>query len=102
MVHYITYEHVGARVPSEVARIEEAIRSLGDAFQFMKNCWIVESEADNTQIAEKLRFVLRHTDRLLVTRIHKDWVASNIPENESEWLSVRNYSAVEDPPLFRR
>ena len=102
VVHYIALELPGLRLPDETAKLESAIKTLGDAYQFQKFAWIVESELSNTAISEKLVAVLRPTDKLLVMRVHKDWVAANVPQVELDWLSGRNYSGVGDPPLFRR
>jgi hypothetical protein len=102
VVHYIALELHGIRLPDETARLQIAIKEMGDAYQFQKFAWIVETELSNTQISEKLVTVLRPTDKLLVMRIHKDWVAANVPQPELDWLSGRNYSGVGDPPLFRR
>jgi hypothetical protein len=102
VVHYIALELPGIRLPDETAKLEAAIKSLGDAYQFQKFAWIVEAEVSNTEISERLVKVLRPTDKLLVMRIHKDWVAANVPQPELDWLSGRNYSGVGDPPLFRR
>jgi hypothetical protein len=102
LVHYIALELPGLRLPNETAKLEEAIKTLGDAYQFQKFAWIVESEKTNTEISELLVTVLRPTDKLLVMRILKDWTAANVAQNELDWMSARNYSAVGDPPLFRR
>ncbi len=102
MVHCITFELVGLRLPTETAKFEAAIREMGDAYQFQKNVWFVESELTNKAISEKLVTVMRPNDRLLVTRVHKDWVMANAPDAELEWLGGRNYSGVGDPPLFPR
>jgi hypothetical protein len=102
VVHYIALELPGIRLPDETAKLEAAIKSLGDTYQFQKFAWIVEAEVSNTEISERLVTVLRPTDKLLVMRIHKDWVAANVPQPEVDWLSGRNYSGVGDPPLFRR
>jgi len=102
VVHCITLELVGLRLPNETAKLETAIKELGDAYQFMKNVWLVESEQSNTQISEKIAAALRPNDRLLVTRVHKDWVMANSPQQELDWLGSRNFSGVGDPPLFPR
>jgi len=102
VVHYIALELVGIRLPDETAKIEAAIKSLGDAYQFQKHAWIVEAEVSNHQISETVAATLRPKDKLLVMRIHKDWTAANLPQVELDWLSGRNYSGVGDPPLFRR
>lgn len=102
VVHYIALELPGLRLPDETAKLETAIKSFGDAYQFQKFAWIVETESTNTEISEGLVKVLRPTDKLLVMRIHKDWVAANVPQAELDWLGGRNYSGVGDPPLFRR
>jgi hypothetical protein len=102
MVHYIALELPGLRLPTETAKLESAIKAMGDAYQFQKHAWIVEAELNNTEISERLVVVLRPTDKLLVLRIHKDWVAANLPQVEVDWLSGRNYSGAGDPPLFRR
>ncbi len=102
MVHSISYELVGIRMPDEVARIEAAIKSLGAAYAFTKNAWYLECELENKEISERLAPLLRANDRLLVTRIHKDWIAANLTAEETEWLGSRNFTAVTDPPLFRR
>ena len=102
MVHTITYELVGLRMPDEVARFEAAIKSVGPAYAFMKTVWFVESELDNQTISERLAPLLRANDRLLVTRVHKDWIAANLTPDETEWLGSRNYTGLADPPLFGR
>jgi hypothetical protein len=102
VVHYISLELPGLRLPDETAKLEATIKGLGDAYHFQKQAWIVECELTNTQISERLVTVLRPTDKLLVMRIHKDWVAANVPQPELDWLSGRNYTGVGDPPLFRR
>jgi hypothetical protein len=102
VVHYITYELVGIRLPDETAKIEQTIKSFGDAYQFQKNAWIVEAEVSNHEISAALVTVLRAKDKLLVMRIHKDWTAANVAQEELDWLGGRNYTGVGDPPLFRR
>ncbi len=99
VVHYIALELPGLRLPDETARLQSAIKEMGDAYQFQKFAWIVETELSNTQVSEKLVAVLRPTDKLLVMRIHKDWIAANLPQAELDWMSGRNYSAVGDPPM---
>ena len=89
-------------MPDETARIEEAIKAIGPAYAFLKTTWIVESELENKQIMERLAPLLRAKDRLLVTRIHKDWIAANLTPEETEWLGSRNFTGITDPPLFRR
>jgi len=100
VVHYIALELPGIRLPDETAKLVTALKSLGDAYQFQKQAWIVESELTNKEISAKLVEVLRPTDKLLVMRINKDWVAANVPEPELEWMGARNYSAVGDPPMM--
>jgi hypothetical protein len=102
LVHCITFELVGIRLPTETAKLESTIKELGDAYQFQKSTWFVECELTNTQISEKLVAVMRPNDRMLVTRIHKDWVMANAPQQEIDWLSGRNFAGIGDPPLFRR
>jgi hypothetical protein len=102
LVHYIAYELVGIRLPDETAKLEDAIKSFGAAYKFQKAAWLVEAEASNTEISAKLVTVLRPNDKLLVMRIHKDWTAANLPQEELEWLGSRNFTGIGDPPLFRR
>ncbi len=102
MVHYITYELAGIRLPDETAKLEAAIKSLGDAFAVMKNSWLVECEMSNQEISERVVPLLRQKDRLLVTRIYKDWIAANIAQEEADWLAARNFTSVDDPPLAVR
>jgi len=54
VVHYIALELPGIRLPDETARLQIAIKEMGDAYQFQKFAWIVETELNNTQISEKL------------------------------------------------
>jgi hypothetical protein len=96
VVHLITYELVGARLPDEVARLEAVIKSLGAAYAFAKTAWFVECEETNAAICQKLGEVLRPRDRLVVTRVHRDWVATNVPQVEVDWLSQRNFHAAQD------
>ncbi len=102
MVHSITFELIGIRMPDETARIEAVIRAMGPAYAFTKSVWLVESELENQEISERLAVLLRAKDRMLVTRVHKDWIAANLTLEETEWLGSRNFTGVTDPPLFRR
>lgn len=102
MVHCITFELVGIRLPTETAKLEMTIKEMGDAYQFSKFTWLVECELTNAQVSEKIAGFIRPNDRMLVTRIHKDWVMANAPQPEIDWLSGRNFAGVGDPPLFRR
>ncbi len=102
MVHYITYDLIGIRLPDETARIDAAIKAMGPAYAFTKYSWFVESELENREISERIAPLLRAKDRLIVTRVHKDWIAANLTAEETEWLGQRNFTGVTDPPLFRR
>lgn len=97
MVHLITYEFVGVRLPDEAGRLEEAIRSFGECYAFHKTAWFVETNATNKEVCEKLGALLRPRDRLVVTRIHPDWVAVNVPQVEIDWLAQRNFHSPNDP-----
>ena len=100
MVHLIAYELAGIRMPDETARIEGGIKDLGPAYAFHKSTWLVESELSNKEISERLSGLVRPKDRLLVMRIHKDWSTANVADAESDWLTSRNYTSVNDPPTF--
>jgi hypothetical protein len=89
-------------MPDEAARIEAAIKAIGPAYAFTKTGWFVESELENKEISARVAATLRAKDRLVVTRVHKDWISANLSPEESEWLGSRNFTAVSDPPLFRR
>jgi hypothetical protein len=102
VVHQISYELIGVRMPDETARIEATIKALGPAYAYTKTSWIVESELENHEISARLAPLLRANDRLLVTRVHNNWVAANLTAEETEWLGSRNFTAITDPPLFRR
>jgi len=97
VVHLITYELSGVRLPDEVSRIEAAIKALGgECYAFHKSAWFVETELSNKDVCEKLAVHLRPRDRLVVTRVHRDWVAANVPAAETEWLEQRNFHSVND------
>ncbi len=98
MVHYIAYELNGIRLPDETARLEEAIKALGPAYAFSRNAWFVESELENKQISAKLAPMLRQKDRMIITRVYKDWIAANLSDDETEWLASRNFAGITDPP----
>jgi hypothetical protein len=102
VVHCITIELNGIRLPDETARIEESIKALGPAYMFTKGVWFVESERSNHEISATVAATLRAKDRLIVSRVNKDWVSANVTDQENEWLGSRNFTAVGDPPLFRR
>ncbi len=102
MVHCVTLELVGIRMPDETARIEAAIKAMGAAYAYTKSVWFVESELDNRAISAQLVPLLRANDRLLVTRVHRDWIAANLTADETEWLGSRNFTGTSDPPLFQR
>ncbi len=102
VVHCITFELVGIRLPTETAKLEATIREMGEAYQFQKTVWFVETELGNKQISERMVAAMRPNDRLLVTRIYKDWIMANAPQQEIDWLNGRNFSGVGDPPLFPR
>lgn len=98
MVHLITYDLAGVRLPDEIGRIEAAIKALGQCYAFHKTAWFVETELTNKEVCEKVAAVLRPRDRLVVTRIHRDWVAANVSPAETEWLGGRNFHAATDHP----
>jgi hypothetical protein len=102
MVHAITYELAGMRLPDETAKFESTIKALGDAFAVVKNSWLVECELSNQEISERLAGLLRPKDRLIVTRVYRDWSAANIAPEEADWLAGRNFTSVNDPPLAAR
>jgi hypothetical protein len=103
MVHLIAFELVGVRMPDEIKRLETAIKELGSSYAFHRTAWLLECELSNQAICERLAGLLRPTDRLMVTRIHRDWVASNIPQAEADWLSSRNFASAHDhDPTLRR
>ena len=101
MVHLIAFELVGARLPDERIRLETAIRGLGPAYAFHRTAWIVESELSNGAICEQLVPHLRRNDRILTTRIDRDWVAANVPQAEVDWLSRANFASASDPTVPR-
>ena len=96
MVHYIALELVGIRMPDETAKIGTAIRALGDCYAFQKTAWLVETERSNDDICKQLQPMLRAADRVLVMRIHRDWVSANMPQEEVDWLSARNFNGAND------
>jgi hypothetical protein len=103
MVHLIAYELHGVRLPDETVRLEAAIKALGTSYAFSKNAWVVESEYKNREIGELLAPFMQPRDRLLVTRIHRDWVGWNIAQVEADWLASRNFTAIHDEqPVVRR
>lgn len=85
-------------MPNESMRIEQAIKEMGPSFAFSAGTWIVETELSNREVCERLQPFVRPTDRVIATRIYRDWVAANIPEVERDWLGSRNFTAVEDAP----
>lgn len=102
MVHFITYELVGPRMPGEAHKVAAAIKALGNCYAFHGSAWVLESELTNEAIGERLRLLLRPADRLLVTRIHRDWVGANMPPAEADWLGARNFTSLSDPsPIVR-
>lgn len=110
MVHLITYELVGLRMPTETHKLETAIKALGDAYAFDKTVWVVECELDNREICSRLASYLRPSDRIIVTRIYRDWITANVPQAEVDWMASRNYTSATDavgparvvPPPFTR
>jgi len=98
VVHLITYELVGVRLPDEVARIEAAVKALGECYAFHRTAWFVETELSNKVVCEKITAVLGPRDRIVVTRVHRDWVAANVSPAETEWLGGRNFHSLQDHP----
>ena len=97
MVHLITYELVGLHLPEETTRLEGAIKAFGECYAFHKTAWFVETELSNKEVCERIAGLLRPRDRVVVTRIHRDWVAANVPQPEIDWLSSRNFHSANDP-----
>ena len=97
MVHLIAFELNGARLPAERALLETALKTLGPAYAFNSSAWVVESELSNREICQRLTPLLRRHDRLLATRIDRDWVAANVPDAESDWLARCNFASATDP-----
>jgi hypothetical protein len=96
MVHLVTVELVGPRLPTDRGLIETAIRGLGPCYAFHPAGWIVESELSNRAICERLAPLLKPQDRLMATRIHRDWVTANVPQKEVDWLAGCNFTAAHD------
>lgn len=96
MVHLITFELVGARFPAERTHVENAIKALGPAYAFGPNAWFVESELSNRAICERIVPLLKHQDRIVASRIHRDWVAANVPQTEVDWLAACNFTSAAD------
>jgi hypothetical protein len=96
VVHLITYELAGVRLPEEIGRIEATIKALGQCYSFHKTAWFVETELSNKEVCEKVAAALRPRDRIVVTRIHRDWVAANVSPAETEWLGGRNFHSAND------
>jgi hypothetical protein len=96
MVHLIAFELNGARLPAERALLETAIKTLGAAYAFNATAWLVESELTNRAICERLTPLLRRHDRLIATRIDRDWVAANVPDAEADWLARCNFASATD------
>ena len=96
MVHLIAFELVGARLPDERVHLENTIKALGPSYAFHPNAWFVESELTNRAICERLTPLLRRHDRIIATRIDRDWVAANVPQPEVDWLSRCNFVAATD------
>jgi hypothetical protein len=106
LVHLIMYELAGIRMPDEIVKLESAIKELGESYALAKATWIVETELSNQMISERLAPRLRPKDRIFVSRIYRDWVAANLPPEEVDWLSARNFASPSDDrgiaPQFRR
>lgn len=98
MVHLVTYEFVGPRLPGKATRVEEAIKALGPCYAFHKTAWFVESELNNREISERLVPLMRPHDRLIATRIHRDWIGANIAGAEADWLGACNFASAGDEP----
>lgn len=96
MVHFIALELNGIRMPDETAKLGNAVRAMGDCYAYQKTAWLVESERSNDEICKLLQPMLRATDRVLVMRIHRDWVSANMPQEEVDWLSARNFHGAND------
>ena len=96
MVHLIAFELKGARLPAERASLETALKTLGPAYAFTASAWVVECELSNRAICERLTPLLRPHDRLIATRIDRDWVAANVPDAESDWLASCNFASATD------
>jgi hypothetical protein len=96
MVHLIAFELNGARLPAERTLLETALKMLGPAYAFHPTAWVVESELSNREICRRLMPLMRRHDRLIVTRIDRDWVAANVPDAESDWLSRCNFASASD------
>ena len=96
MVHLVAFEFVGPRLPAERSHVENALRALGPCYAFQPSVWVVESELSNRAICERLVPLIKPHDRVVATRIHRDWVAINVPQQEVDWLSACNFTAAHD------
>ena len=97
MVHLITYELVGVRLPDDVAQLEATIKAMGECYAFHKSAWFLDTELTNKEVCAKIAGQLRARDRVVVTRIHRDWVAANLAQAELDWLGSRNFHSASDP-----
>lgn len=102
MLHFIVLELHGIRMPDETAKLHTELREMGECYAFQKLAWFVESELTNDEICKKLARHLKVNDRMMVTRIYRDWASANVPQEEADWLSARNFAGKNDHILAQQ
>jgi hypothetical protein len=82
------------RPASDYPDLERAIKAVGNWSNRVRGQWIVESRFSASQIRDLLKpHLVPGKDRLLVTRITRNWAGTNMGDGFQEWMNRRNFDA---------
>ena len=88
MIFCITYEFKNSEKNYSDFFLE--MKNLGEANQFMNNCWFLSSETTNNDIYESLKKHLDGPDLLFITSINLNTTSGWLPSTSVEWLRDLN------------
>lgn len=99
MVHLVSYElqwFHGCRRPAwSYHQIADAIKGISGTWcHIAESKWLVETELSTSQVAEIIAPFTVVGDKIFVTRIHRDWSAYGLTQEQITWLNARNYDTL--------
>lgn len=74
--------------------LAEVVKDYGKWMRVHESEWFIETSQTSAQVHANLWQHTGPNDRLIVTRIHRDWVVSGLSTAQIQWLQQRNYTSL--------
>lgn len=90
MLYIVAFDLRQPSMPSDYARVAEAIKAYGTWLKLQQNVWIIESAKSHTEIRDELQRSVRANDWVFVGRMNASaW--KNLTEEQQQWLLGRRW-----------